>query len=349
MSAYQLGIIEGFYGRQWSWEDRCDMAAFLAGAGYSHYLYAPKGDTSLRVRWREPFNALESLSVLAAECRTQGLKFGVGLSPMGLQMGYTKADRQVLLDRLRELDATGLEVLWILFDDMRGDRSELAANQCAVMADVRQAFSGELAVCPSYYSFDPVLDEVFGQRPQHYLQDLAAGLDDSVGILWTGNQVINQTITAQDCLQFTRLTGRKALLWDNYPVNDGRKTSPYLNLNAFTGRQPELAEFAAGHFANPMNQPNLSKIPLRTLPPLFQGYTDADALRAQSLSLLPEALASLLARDWEIFQRRGLDGLGQAEKASLEADYTALDHPAADEVCDWLNGGYTFDPECLTG
>ncbi len=324
------------------------MASFLAAAGYSHYLYAPKGDASLRSQWREPFAELTALKSLATACHENGLAFGVGLSPMGLQIRYTDADRKLLAARVGELSSVGLDTLWILFDDMRGDLTDIAATQCRVMADVRAIFDGQLAVCPSYYSFDPVLDDVFGQRPPGYLEQLAGGLCDSIDILWTGNQVVSQAITPADCERFTALAGRKPLLWDNYPVNDGRKTSPFLHLAPFSGRAG-LKPVSAGHFANPMNQSNLSKIPLSTLPALVDGYTDQAVLMGRALDHLPEVLSRLITRDWQRFQREGLDGISAADKQALRSDYQQIEHPVANEVVDWLGGGYDFDPDCLTG
>ena len=49
-----LGIIEGFYGKPWSWEERAASVAFLAPRGFTFHLYAPKADPYLRRRWREP-------------------------------------------------------------------------------------------------------------------------------------------------------------------------------------------------------------------------------------------------------------------------------------------------------
>ena len=324
------------------------MAGFLAAAGYSHYLYAPKGDASLRSQWREPFDDLSELRSLAAACHEHGLAFGVGLSPIGLQIRYTDADRKLLAARVGELSSIGLDVLWVLFDDMRGDLTGIATTQCQVMADVRAMFDGQLAVCPSYYSFDPVLDEVFGQRPPGYLEQLAAGLCDPIDILWTGNQVVSPAISPEDCQRFTEKTGRKPLLWDNYPVNDGRKTSPFLHLAPFAGRAG-LKPVSAGHFANPMNQPNLSKIPLSTLPALVDGYTDEAVLMDRALAQLPEALSRLIARDSQRFQSEGLDAICADDKQALKRDYQQIEHPMADEVVDWLGGGYVFDPDCLTG
>jgi beta-N-acetylglucosaminidase len=43
-----LGIIEGYFGRAWSWDDRGAVIARLAPAGYCFYHYAPKIDAKLR-------------------------------------------------------------------------------------------------------------------------------------------------------------------------------------------------------------------------------------------------------------------------------------------------------------
>ena len=48
----ELGIIEGFYGKPWTWAEREETIAFLAPHGYGFYLYAPKADPYLRRHWR---------------------------------------------------------------------------------------------------------------------------------------------------------------------------------------------------------------------------------------------------------------------------------------------------------
>ena len=49
------GIIEGFYGRPWTWEERRHVGGVLAAAGMDTYVYAPKDDPLHRERWREPY------------------------------------------------------------------------------------------------------------------------------------------------------------------------------------------------------------------------------------------------------------------------------------------------------
>ena len=86
----ELGIIEGFFGRPYSWTERADMVRALAPAGYGFYLYAPKADAHLRRRWREPYPDAElgALATFAQVCRDAGVRFGVGLSPYELFLGF---------------------------------------------------------------------------------------------------------------------------------------------------------------------------------------------------------------------------------------------------------------------
>ena len=57
----QLGLIEGYYGKLWSWQAREETIAFLKLHGYDFYIYAPKADPYLRKRWREDHPADEDV------------------------------------------------------------------------------------------------------------------------------------------------------------------------------------------------------------------------------------------------------------------------------------------------
>ena len=48
----ELGIIEGYFGRCWTHDERCDVISRLAPAGYRFFHYAPKIDTFLRRDWQ---------------------------------------------------------------------------------------------------------------------------------------------------------------------------------------------------------------------------------------------------------------------------------------------------------
>ncbi|MEM8563363.1 MAG: beta-N-acetylglucosaminidase domain-containing protein, partial [Pseudomonadota bacterium] len=46
------GVVEGFYGRPWSFQTRTDYAQFIADLGLNTYLYCPKSDPYLRKQWQ---------------------------------------------------------------------------------------------------------------------------------------------------------------------------------------------------------------------------------------------------------------------------------------------------------
>jgi hyaluronoglucosaminidase len=155
MTRPELGIIEGFYGKAWSWQERADNAAFLAPHGYRFYLYAPKADPWLRLRWRDPHPEREAVEIarLAAQCRAHEVRFGVGLSPANLHLDFGEEAKAALAHKLGALDALGIQDLALLFDDMRGDVPGLADKQAAIVGWASERTRADrLFVCPSYTS-----------------------------------------------------------------------------------------------------------------------------------------------------------------------------------------------------
>jgi hyaluronoglucosaminidase len=345
----ELGVIEGFYGKPWSWSDRAETAAFLAGHGYRFYLYAPKADPWLRVRWREPYPSAtaDDLERLAGRCRALGVRFGVGLSPAGLHLDFGKAAKDALAGKLAALDALGIQDLALLFDDMRGDapgfKNSLADSQAEIVAWAAERVRADrLFVCPSYYSDDPVLDRVFGARPERYLERLGELLDPAVHLFWTGEEVCSRAITPGHLDRVAEQMRRKPFLWDNYPVNDGERMSRFLHVRGFTGRPAAIADKIAGHGINPSLQPTLTRVPALTLVESYargDGYAYGAATRTAAIAVLGKALGDQLWRDVLQLQDVGLERLGE-KSAELRARYAALDHPGAREVVAWLDGAY---------
>eukprot|EP01035_Chromulina_nebulosa_P061879 gene61879-84621_t len=97
---------------------------------------------------------------------------------------------------LTQLDSLGLSDLGVFFDDMKGDLPELAARQIEIAHWIAErSTASRVIVCPSYYTDDPVLDRVFGQRPRNYLEDLGAGLDPALHLMWTGEEVCAREVS----------------------------------------------------------------------------------------------------------------------------------------------------------
>ncbi|WP_309092139.1 beta-N-acetylglucosaminidase domain-containing protein [Phenylobacterium sp.] len=348
-----LGIIEGFFGRPYSWGERHDMIRALGPAGYGFYLYASKADAYLRKRWRDPYPEaeLEALAAFAEACRAAGVRFGVGLSPYELYRDFDAAAKEALAAKLDQLAAVGLDDLGVFFDDMRGDVPDLAAGQVEIVHWIAERAPGaRLVACPSYYSDDPVLDRVFGQRPPGYLEDLGAGLDPAIDLMWTGEEVCSLQVTPDHLRRVTEQMRRKPFLWDNYPVNDGPRMSRRLHLRAFTGRPAAIGEHLAAHGINTASQAVLSRIPALTLIDSYRdgpAYAYAASFRRAARQVLGEEFAALVERNLLALQESGLDGLSEDHRAKLRARLAEHDHPAAREIEAWLDGAYAIGADEL--
>ncbi|HWF00358.1 MAG TPA: beta-N-acetylglucosaminidase domain-containing protein [Caulobacteraceae bacterium] len=345
-----LGVIEGYYGRPWSWEAREDVVRRLAPHGYRTFYYAPKAEARLRRRWREPFTAQtrDALGRFAAACAQADVELGVGLSPFEIWRGFDDDARAALADRLAEFEGLGVRRLAILFDDMRGDTADLALAQARIVDWIAARTPAPLAVCPTYYNDDPGLDLFFGARPAGYLQDLGAALDPSIDLFWTGPETCSLEIGVGHLERVAEAMRRPPLLWDNYPVNDGPRMSPHLHLRAFTGRPASIGPLVRGHMINPALQPTLSCIPAITL---AQSYQDGDAydygraFRRAADEVLGLDFAAQVEARLTALQDVGLDRLGEDATRRLRRRFSAIHHPAAGEIVDWLEGVWTTSRE----
>ena len=315
----ELGLIEGFFGRPWSWAQRSAAVRFLVPHGYRFYLYAPKADARLRRRWQEPYPEAElaELAAFREVCRDAGVRFGIGLSPFELHLQGERGWQAPLGAKLAELAQVKPDDLAILFDDMRGDVADLAERQAAIVHfAAERGIAGRILCCPSYYSDDPILDVAFGPRPPFYLERLGRMLDPAIRIFWTGPEVCARELSPGHLARVAERLGRKPVLWDNYPVNDGPRMSQHLHLRAFTGRPAAIAGQIAAHGVNPASQPWLSRVPLLTL---AESYKQGDAY----------------------------DYGAAFVRAALRERYAAFDHPAAREILAWLDGHWNVSDELV--
>ncbi len=353
-SLFRLGIVEGFFGRQWSWQARRDFADFLATQGCNSYVYAPKNDEYFRKQWHVPCSDahLDNLQILSGHAQNAGLDFGIGLSPFELYRDFSASNREVLRNKIAQINRIAPQTLCILFDDMMGDLHNLASVQLEIIDFICNVSTARaFVVCPTYYSDDPLLTRHFGTQPTHYLEDLGKGLDPAIEIFWTGPKVISDCYPEEHLLDVAARLQRKPLLWDNYPVNDAKRLTPFLFLKAFANRDKNLRELTSGVLANPMNEAYLSQIPLFSLPRIFteDRYDPEQVFLAACDALCGPQLSHAIKEDSDSFQNGGLDILTQQEKTAFTRKYaTFAPHPVAMEVLAWLAGEYEFDPACLT-
>ncbi len=351
--AFRCGVIEGFFGRPWSASARAGYADFLSQHGFDFYLYAPKADGLLRRDWRKdwPGEERHALEDLRARYREAGVDFGVGLTPYGVQTGYDAGTRRELLRKVSRIDALEPDLLAVLFDDVPGVRADLAERQVAIAQDVIGASRARsFLFCPTYYSHDPIQESALGPMPQRYLEDLGRHLDPAVGIFWTGPRICSREYGEAHLRDVAGRLGRKPFLWDNYPVNDTPRLASHLQLRAVTGRPGALRAWTSGLAANPMNQAELSKIPLLTLRESFargDAYDPTAAFRQAARTLCGAALAEALEADLPWLHDAGLGALDATRRTMLRARYAGFGGPFAREIVEWLDGGYQPTAEHL--
>lgn len=256
-----MGIVEGFYGPPWSWQDRLEVLQWSAARGLTDYMYAPKDDAKHRHAWREPYDAGE-LAGFRSLVEGSGLHVGFAISP-GLSIDEdSRSDRAALAEKVDRIVDLGVAHVGLFLDDLPPDTSRTAAEQGAAHAGLatrlRDHLEGRatLSVCPTQY---------IGTQTSPYLTAFARDLPADVPVGWTGASVVNDEITGEEArARAEALGGRRPLLWDNVPVNDG-VMSNQLFLGPLRGRSPELRTECCGYMANPMVQARASMLPLASI------------------------------------------------------------------------------------
>lgn len=270
------GVIEGFYGNPWSDAQRLDQFAFYGEHKMDTYVYSPKNDPYLRDQWRDPYppGQLAALKALVDGANANHVTFTYALSP-GLSVCYSSAsDEQALVAKFQSLWDIGVRSFAIPLDDISYTTWNCAADQTKfgtggaaagaaqsyLLNEVQKDFvethagAARLEMVPTEYS---------DVAASPYKDTIKAQLDPAVVVEWTGVGVIAPVITPAQAAAAKAVYGHDILAWDNYPVND--YVTNRLLLGPYVGRSPGLAGSLVGITANPMIEPDASKIALFTV------------------------------------------------------------------------------------
>jgi hyaluronoglucosaminidase len=299
----ERGIVEGFYGRPWSHEQRLEMIRFIGERGMNRFVYAPKDDPLMRREWARAYapHELARIADLAAACGEHAVELVYCISP-GLSIRYSSAsDAEALVAKLTSVAGLGIHRFGLLLDDIpaRLQHEEdlarfdsLAQAQGLLVGTVfkrlREADDrAALVVCPTEY---------WGYGDEPYLAELASGMDAEIDLFWTGRAICSATLDVPDAEVFARTTARPPLYWDNYPVNDVAMGHE-LHIGPYRGRSPHLDTVSRGVIANGMELFESSKIAFATIADYLWSPSDYD----------PEA-------SWEVALR---DVVGEADAAAF--------------------------------
>jgi len=270
------GVVEGYYGRPWSGEERRSVIRFLGAHGMNTFVYGPKNDPYHRDRWRElyPEDVLDDLRITATEARRARVRFIYALSP-GLDICYAcDADFDALTAKLAQLLRARVRSFALFFDDAPeslthpedvarygdDDGAALARAHADVVNRTdrwlrRRGLHGIKFMVPTAYA---------GTTCLPYHSALAGALRRRLPIGWTGPGVFAPTLTGAEARARREcLGGHPVVLWDNFPVNDG-VLSNTIHLGPLVGRDATLPGELAAYLLNPMTQPHASLVGLGT-------------------------------------------------------------------------------------
>ena len=269
------GVAEGFYGKPWSLTQRRRLFGWMQNWGLNTYLYAPKDDLKHRMRWRELYDETEAaeLKNLISDCRSRDIKFLYALAP-GLDFDRANPkDAPALFAKAKQLLNLGCENFAILYDDLdvtlasrmvedpgsvAKEQAETANALLKILGSSNQSI--KLIFCPTQYCARKAEPSV-AQSP--YLRKLGQELDPKIGFLWTGPEIVSETISVESIRELRGVIQRKPMLWDNIHANDYDLRRIYLG--PYSGRPLELRAELAGILSNPNCEFEANFIPLRTL------------------------------------------------------------------------------------
>ena len=285
------GVVEGFYGKEWSMEEREKIINYMGRVNMNLYVYAPKHDKFHREFWRENYSDsfIREFSKLVENGRSNRVEVSIAVSP-GLSLVHASNDElKKLMNKYLQFYKIGVRTFGLFLDDIppmlqHEEDKEKYKNFPEAQADFTNRVydalrdmdgNARLILCPTQY---------WGDGASEYLKMLGNSVNKDVMIMWTGPKVCSEKIPLEDAETVSGTLQRPVLYWDNYPVNDGSMMSE-LHVGPYTGRDRELYKYSCGILSNPMNQAETSMFVLDYIAKYLNSPEDYDSDKAWNESI----------------------------------------------------------------
>lgn len=269
-SSYYRGFIEGYYGIPWTSEERKELMRFGSKFKSNIYIYAPKDDAYHSSCWRDLYaeNDLEILKEQIEVGRETKTKLAWALHPFmsnKITADNYDASLQIVEKKFNQLYEAGVRQFVISADDVEvtgglledGSLHNKLLNDVATFLKAKNDCN-DLVFVPSAYCYQA--EQRLKVDLNKYYTSLMKDLDDSIHIMWTGDDVCSSMESGR-FTEFTNLTNKKPFFWLNWPVNDYSTDhllmgkSEVLNINYTDDTVP-----FEGMVTNPMQQAEPSKL-----------------------------------------------------------------------------------------
>ena len=217
------GYIEAYYGRLFTQDERAKVINHMGKLNMDFYLYGPKEDIYHRVRWTKayPVKEQKTLRHLISQCKKNNIRPIFAISP-GLQSSKSSSNsKKNLIAKIKQAQKIGFKDFAIFFDDIEHKKNEdLAKTHLSIIdaaCSVDSLNKNSLMICPTVYCKSFAKGDI---KENEYLKALANDIDPSISILWTGDEVVSQSIPQKGIKELKRLFSNPIVIWDNFYAND---------------------------------------------------------------------------------------------------------------------------------
>ena len=218
------GYIEGFYGRLMSQQDRNLILNSLAELSMDFYLYGPKEDPFHRSSWSSlyPKDKVEELENFRLQGEKLGIRTYMALSPLISPKDDLKRGIDKILNKIKQFKDLGFKDFAIFFDDINFEKNDLLANIHSNILNSVNAFIGSreedaIIFCPTVYCNKFARGKLMNSS---YLKALSKEVPETMPMLWTGSEVVSETIGDEDIFSLEKVIKNPIFIWDNYYAND---------------------------------------------------------------------------------------------------------------------------------
>ncbi|CAG5130642.1 unnamed protein product [Candidula unifasciata] len=275
------GVVEGFYGRPWSADQRRLLFTWMHKSGLNTYMYAPKDDYKHRAYWREQYSVEEAdnLTHLISAAKEKDVTFVYAISP-GLDISFSNIkDIQALKRKLEQVATFGCEAFAVLFDDIDPELSEADRSAFQSFGAAQVSISNEVyehlhqpklfLFCPTEYCASRAVSSV---PSSEYLNCIGSKLLPGIDIMWTGPKVVSKKLTIASLEEIAAVLKRPAVIWDNIHANDYDPRRIFLG--PYDGRSPEVIPYISGVMTNPNTEFEANFMAIHTLGQWCQSNPD---------------------------------------------------------------------------
>ncbi|XP_061625821.1 uncharacterized protein LOC133476450 isoform X3 [Phyllopteryx taeniolatus] len=266
------GVIEGFYGRPWTMEQRTKLFKSEQKWGLNTYLYAPKDDYKHRMYWRDLYSPeeAEQLIALISAAKKHNIDFIYAISP-GLDVTFSNRKEVAALKRkLDQVRDFGCSSFSLLFDDIETEMCPADKQAFSSFGHAQVAITNEVyrhlgepetfLFCPTDYCAAFCSPNVF---QSFYLHTVGDELLPGIDVLWTGPKVVSHKISVESIEEVSSILKRAPVIWDNIHANDYDPQRIFMG--PYKDRPTELIPKLRGVLTNPNCEFYPNFVPIHTL------------------------------------------------------------------------------------